>query len=113
MSHLFGTHIDVDELRKQPQFSLAMRLYGYWIETSDRKLGKHSQAARNVAAAGIEDDTWSVALLTLTTITRRYRSIVELCARGEASDGDVLCRSLYEAFLKLAFVVLPHLPFKR
>ena len=44
-----------------------------------------------------------------TAMCRQYRSVIDLCSRGEAHDADILARSMFENLLALEFVSRPRI----
>jgi len=40
---------------------------------------------------------------------RQFRSVIELCVRGEAHDGSILTRTMFENLLALEFVLKPRI----
>lgn len=44
---------------------------------------------------------------------RQFRSVIELCMRGEAHDAAVLTRTMFESLLALEFVLKPRISLKR
>jgi hypothetical protein len=81
-----------------PLFDIADRAYDFWLTADKDKWHNESKAPAFVRhVAGMID----------VQMTRKFRSVVEECARGEARNAGIIARSMFEALLALNFVLKP------
>lgn len=83
----------------QQRLSLAQRCLNLW---STRPKNSYLQNSSQ------SDAVVNVVMAMNAAACRRYRSVIELCQRGEAEDAEILNRSLFELVLGTAFVLLPN-----
>jgi hypothetical protein len=79
-------------------FDYAQRLLRYWV-------GAHKDSG--LARSKLPTIVLRAALSMAVKISRQFRSAIELCERGEAADGAVIARSMFETALPVGFVLKP------
>jgi hypothetical protein len=79
-------------------FDFARRLLRFWMETDKDRGLERSRLAPIVLR---------VALSTSVKACRQFRSVIELCNRGEAADGATIARAMFETALVVGFVLKP------
>lgn len=77
-------------------FDFSRRLLRYWLE-SDKDTGLSKSTLPPVVLR--------VVMAMSTKASRQFRSVIELCERGEAADASVLARALFETTLVVGFVL--------
>lgn len=79
-------------------FDFSKRLLRFWLDT-DKDVGFEKS---NLPIAVL-----SVALSMSVKACRQFRSVIELCERGEAADASIVARSMFETAMVIAFVLKP------
>src|SRR5271157_3813885 len=89
-----------DEIRDHltSHFDYAHRLLRYWVNAD-----KDSGFARSKLPVIVLRATLTIGV----KVSRQFRSVIELCERGEAADGAVISRSMFETSLAAHFVLKP------
>jgi len=93
---------DEDRVRNEIQrelgecFGFAKRLLTYWLR-ADLDTGLNGSSIPPIVLR--------VALSMSIKATRQFRSVIELCERGEAADGAVIARAMFETALVVGFVL--------
>lgn len=77
-------------------FGFSRRLLRYWLE-ADKDTG--------LEKSDIPPIVLRVVVAMSTKAARQFRSVIELCERGEAADASVLARALFETTLVVGFVL--------
>ena len=77
-------------------FGFSRRLLRYWLE-ADKDTGLDKSTLPPIVLR--------VAMAMSTKAARQFRSVIELCERGEAADASVLARALFETTLVVGFVL--------
>lgn len=95
-----GERRTLAELHQQllPHLSFAKRLLHFWIST---------EKDRGFADSGLPLIVLQVVMAMAVRASRQFRSVIELCQRGEAADAAILGRSMFETALVLGFVLKP------
>jgi Family of unknown function (DUF5677) len=89
-----------DEIQRElaGHFGFAKRLLTYWLK-ADKDTGLNKSSLPPIVLR--------VVLAMSVKATRQFRSVIELCERGEAVDGAIIARSMFETALAVAFVLKP------
>lgn len=87
-----------EELRNElgEYFDYARRLLRFWLEADKDKA---------IAKSTLAPVVLRVLLAMTVKTSRQFRSVVELCERGEAVDGSIIARSMFESVLVIGFVL--------
>jgi hypothetical protein len=91
-----------NELREKIDF--AKRLLRFWIGAD--------------LDQGFSRTPWApivkrVLLANIVRSSRQFRTVLELCERGEGVDASIICRSLFETALAIAFVLRPRVTLRK
>ncbi|MSR57296.1 MAG: hypothetical protein EXS05_06460 [Planctomycetaceae bacterium] len=84
--------------RLSTYFDVAGRLLRFWLE-----MDKDSGLERST----LPPIVLRVALAMNVRACRQFRSVIELCERGEAVDAAIIARSMFETAQVMAFVLRP------
>jgi hypothetical protein len=90
----------IERLNQQlaDRFDYAKRLLRFWME-DDLDTG--------FAASNLPLIVLRVALAMSVRACRQFRSVIELCERGEAVDASIIARSMFETALVVGYVLKP------
>ncbi len=77
-------------------FYFSRRLLRHWLK-ADKDTG--------LAKSTLSSVVLRVVMAMSTKAARQFRSVIELCERGESADASVLARSLFETTLVVGFVL--------
>jgi hypothetical protein len=93
-----GEERKCEEIRQKAadHLDLARRLLSFWLGTDKD---------RGISRCKLPDVVVNVAAALNVKATRQYRTIIELCERGEASAAAAITRALFETDLATAWVL--------
>jgi hypothetical protein len=79
-------------------FDFARRLLCFWVET---------EKDEGFQQSGLPHIVLQVLLSMGVKACRQFRSVIELCERGEAADAAIIARAMFETALVVGFVLKP------
>ncbi len=85
------------------QFTFAHRLYDGWMLV---------EKDRYIIESKLDPLVIRLSMTLNVQACRQFRSIIELCERGEATNAMIVGRSLYETAVALMFVLSPQVPIR-
>jgi hypothetical protein len=97
----------IAQLRSELQghFSLAERLYSYWLTRPENAYFLNGSMTPWPRTANVPRETVDLAMILNVQLLRLFRSVVEECARGESLGANILARGLYETTLALHYIL--------